>query len=354
MREMLSEIEQWQAEGKAIALATVVSIAGSAPRGVGAKLVVSSTGEMAGSVSGGCVENSVIETALDVLRTGETQLVRYGVSDEDAWDVGLACGGTIEVLIEPLGGQFAALRQAIETDEAVATVTVARGTPLGARVLIYDDGRILGSLGTRALDDAAVQAAQAALDAGEPGLAQLTDAAEAFVDIYALPPHLVIVGAVHTAIALSQIGQLLGFRVTVIDARERFATKERFPNVDHLIVAWPDEALASIRLDSRSYVAILSHDPKFDEPALIAALAYPTRYVGAIGSRKTSRDRVERLKAQGITPEQIARIHAPIGLNLGAKSPEEIALSIAAEIVLTRRGPRPDLLALARVPSGVR
>jgi xanthine dehydrogenase accessory factor len=163
---------------------------------------------------------------------------------------------------------------------------------------------------------------------------------DAFVDVYARPPHLVIIGGVHTAIALSQIGKILGFRVTVADPRERFASPQRFPMVDDLIVDWPDEALAKIRIDSRTYIAILTHDPKFDEPALVAALDRPARYVGAIGSRKTSLDRRERLRERGLTEEQLARIHAPIGLNIGGKTPEEIALSIAAEIISVRRGPR--------------
>ena len=184
----------------------------------------------------------------------------------------------------------------------------------------------------------------------------MSDEVDAFVDVYTRPPHLIIIGAVHAAIALSSYAKILGFRVTVADARERFATTIRFPNVDELIVAWPDEALAGLRIDSRTYVAILTHDPKFDEPALIAALASPARYIGAIGSRKTSQDRVERLKQQGISDKQLARIHAPIGLNIGGRTPEEIALSIAAEIVAVRRGPRPtdnaDALAIAASTSG--
>jgi len=338
MRDVLPQIESWQAEGKAVALATVVSVAGSAPRGVGAKLVVADTGEMAGSVSGGCVENAVIETALTVLADSRAQLVKYGVSDEDAWEVGLACGGTIEVLIEPVSEHFPELRAAILADDPVATVTIARGEPIGRKMLVFESGRVEGSLGNAGLDSAAIEAAGQRLADDLPRLVRLADGQEAFIDVHTLPPHLVVIGAVHTAIALSKIGKLLGFRVTVIDPRERFATAERFPHVDELVTAWPDEALPTMKLGSRSYVAILTHDPKFDEPALISALGLPVRYVGAIGSRKTSRDRSERLRAQGITDEQLARIHAPIGLNIDAKTPEEIALSIAAEIVATRRG----------------
>jgi xanthine dehydrogenase accessory factor len=244
---------------------------------------------------------------------------------------------------------FAELRQAIEAEEPLAVVTVVRGEPLGRKVVVYEDGRTRGSLSSAALDRAAIEAGHDRLAAGDSSLTSLGPDVEAFVEVYARPPHLVIVGAVHTAIALSQIGQLLGFRVSVVDPRERFATRERFPNVDDLVLAWPDEALDQMRIDSRTYVAILTHDPKFDEPALTAALKRPARYVGAIGSRKTSQDRVERLKRQGLTDEQLARVRAPIGLNLGARTPEEIALSIAAEIVAIRRGPRPGLPA----PAGV-
>jgi xanthine dehydrogenase accessory factor len=233
------------------------------------------------------------------------------------------------------------LRQAIATETPVAMVTVVRGEPIGAKVLVYESGHISGSTGDPALDRAAEEAAYARLSEDQSGLVPLRSDVEAFVDVYVRPPHLVIIGGVHTAIALSKIGKLLGFRVTVADPRERFASKERFPDVDVLILAWPDEALASIPIDSRTYVAILTHDPKFDEPALAAALSQPARYVGAIGSRKTSAERVERLRAQGFTEEQLARIHAPIGLNIGGKTPEEIALSVAAEIVSVRRARRP-------------
>lgn len=237
------------------------------------------------------------------------------------------------------------LRQDLATETPVATVTIVRGEPLGQKILVYEDGRVSGSLGSPSLDRAGRSAALDRLAGDDSGLAPLSPQVEAFIEVYARPPHLVIVGAVHTAMALSQIGKLLGFRVSVVDPRERFATRERFPDVDELIVAWPDEAMSRMPIDGRTYVAILTHDPKFDEPALLAALARPTRYVGAIGSRKTSRDRAERLKQAGLTDEQLARIHAPIGLNLGAKTPEEIALSIAGEIIAVRRGPRPALSA---------
>jgi xanthine dehydrogenase accessory factor len=243
------------------------------------------------------------------------------------------------------------LRTAIEADDPVAVVTVVRGEPLGGKVLVYEGGMVTGSLGAADLDRSAIEAGHERLADDASGVVSLGEDVDAFVDVFARPPHLVIVGAVHTGIALSQIGKLLGFRVTVVDARERFATPVRFPMVDELIIAWPDEAMATMKIDSRTYIAILTHDPKFDEPALLAALAKPARYVGAIGSRKTSADRRERLRAQGVTDQQLARIHAPIGLNIGGKTPEEVALSIAAEIISVRRGSRPTLATQSKAPT---
>jgi xanthine dehydrogenase accessory factor len=239
------------------------------------------------------------------------------------------------------------IRAAIENDVPLAVVTIVRGEPLGKKLLVYEDGQTAGSFGDPVLDRKAIDTGLDRLGGDESGLAALTPDVDAFVDVYARPPHLIINGAVHTAIALSAYAKILGFRVTVADARERFASTTRFPNVDELIVAWPDEALAGLRIDSRTYIAILTHDPKFDEPALLAALAQPARYIGAIGSRKTSLDRAERLHQKGITDEQLARIHAPIGLNIGGRTPEEVALSIAAEIIAVRRGPRPGIKAEA-------
>ncbi|HLH73020.1 MAG TPA: XdhC/CoxI family protein [Chloroflexota bacterium] len=236
------------------------------------------------------------------------------------------------------GLSYAEIQSIIESEDPVALVTIVRGEPLGRKIAIFEDGRVLGSLGIAELDQAATKLGHEHLADDRSGLIHLREDVQAFIEVYARPPHLVLIGAVHTAIALGHIGKLLGFRVTVVDARERFATRERFPHVDELVIAWPDEALDRMRIDSRTYIAILTHDPKFDEPALKSALARPARYIGAIGSRKTSADRIGRLKRQGLTDEQLAKIHAPIGLNLGARTPEEIALSIAAEIVAVRRG----------------
>jgi xanthine dehydrogenase accessory factor len=237
----------------------------------------------------------------------------------------------------------AEIRAAIESEEPIAVVTIVRGEPLGQKLLVYEDGRVSGTLGSSELDRVGIEAGRERLSDDLSGISPLGSGVDTFVDVFAQPPHLVIVGGVHTAIALSQIGKILGFRVTVVDARERFVTHERFPMVDDLVVAWPDEALESIKVDARTYIAILTHDPKFDEPALIAALSRPARYVGAIGSRKTSADRRARLFERGLTAEQLDRVHAPIGLNIGGKTPEEVALSVAAEIISVRRGRRPDV-----------
>lgn len=231
--------------------------------------------------------------------------------------------------------------QAVESDEPVAIVTIVRGKPLGEKLAVYEDGRVHGTFGSASLDQLAIKAGQRGLADDESGMTTLADGIDAFVDVIARSPEVIMIGAVHTAIALGHIAKALGFRVAIVDPRERFATRERFPHADEIIHAWPDEALAQKQVDSRTYIAILTHDPKFDEPALVAALGRPARYVGAIGSRKTSADRIQRLRAQGMSDEQLARIHAPIGIDIGARTPEEIALSIAAEMIAVRRGRGP-------------
>jgi xanthine dehydrogenase accessory factor len=233
---------------------------------------------------------------------------------------------------------FDELRAAIETETPIARVTVVRGEPLGGELLVYEDGRVSGSLGDETLDRAAIEAGRQGLAMDESGLTPLGEDVEAFVEVFARPPHLVVVGGVHTAIALSKIGKLLGFRVTVVDPRERFANPERFPAVDEIIAEWPDEALARLKIDSRTYIAILTHDPKFDEPAIVGSLATAAPYIGAVGSRKTNRDRRVRLREAGVTDDQLARVHGPIGLDIGAETPEEMAISILAEIIAARHG----------------
>jgi xanthine dehydrogenase accessory factor len=352
VRELLPAVEQWRRAGHDVALATVVSVAGSAPRGVGAKMAVAANGEMAGSVSGGCVEVAVRDAALAVLASGEPRLLRFGIADELGLTVGLSCGGEIEVFVEPAAtarAAFAALEGHLRAERPVAAATAVRGGTVGAKLLVLGDGATEQTLGDADLDRRVAADAVELLSAERsatrtyprPGVGEDV---EVLVDVFPREPTLVVVGGSDTAIALSRIVRVLGFRVVVIDARGVYATRERFPEADEVVVRWPDEAIGAMRVDGSTYVVVLTHDPKLDEPALTAALATEARYVGAVGSRKTAADRARRLAARGLSAEQIARIHGPIGLDLGANTPQEVALSIAAEMVAARHNRR-----LARV-----
>jgi xanthine dehydrogenase accessory factor len=308
MREVLSELEQWTREGEDIALATVVETWGSSPRPLGSKMVVTRSGKMAGSVSNGCIEGAVFDEAQKVLQSGKPKLAAFGVADDVAFEVGLACGGHIEVFVQPLGPAHRKLIAMLETNEAATLrtnlvtgeVELTTGAPSGSE-LARRDG-----------DD--------------------------FIEPVRRPAHLVIVGAIHIAIPLHRLAKLMGYRVTVVDARSKFATKERFPEADELIVAWPDEAMAKLTLDNSTYVVILTHDPKFDLPALRSVLGKDVGYIGAIGSRKTNQNRFDALRAEGFTEDQLSRVHGPVGLDLGGRGAEETALGILAEITATRFG----------------
>ncbi len=343
MREVLADVERWQAAGQQVALATVISVQGSAPRGVGAALAVSERGEISGSVSGGCVEPAVIEEELLAIRTGRPKLLQFGITEEqNVEQIGLACGGEIRVFVERLG-ETAALREAIKAERPIARATIVAGLAgidrTGASLVVPEAGAPIGTLDDPALDEGAATLARRRLARGESGTERLAAAGsefEVFFAVYPAPPSLIVVGAGHIAIPLTRIARTLGYHVTVVDAREAFATRERFPEADQLLVEWPDEALGHIPLTPSTAVAVLTHDAKFDEPALKASLASPAGYVGAIGSRGTRRERDARLRAQGVTDEQLARLHGPIGLDIGARTPEEIALAIMAEIVATR------------------
>lgn len=344
MQEVIAQIDAWRNQGKKVALATVVRAYGSAPRPAGAKMAIAETADFAGSVSGGCVELAVIEEALEVLRTGRPKLVSYGITQDMLWEVGLACGGIIHVFIEPFdaGAEiFDALKGRVEARAPAVLATVVRSDRfLGRKALITDDGVVAGSLGDPELDRLAVADALKGLEAERPEVKAYRlgdEEVEVFFDPYPAPPKLVILGGVHTAIPLAKMAKEVGFQVVVADPRAKFANRERFPTADEVLVAWPDEALAQIGVDRSTYIAVLTHDPKVDEPALKAALNSPARYIGAIGARKTHAERVEKLRSWGFTDDQIARIHAPIGLNIGAVSPEEIAVSILAEIIAVRR-----------------
>ncbi|MCS6881776.1 MAG: XdhC family protein [Oscillochloridaceae bacterium] len=331
MREYLETIDTWLARGERVAVATVVRTTGSSPRQVGAKLFVSSSGAMAGSVSGGCIEGAVFVACQEALATGEARLLRFGVADEMAWEVGLACGGTIEVLVEPL-------REPVRAERPMATVTVIRGpSGPGARLLIEAGGSVEGSLGDAGLDQAAVHVAQEFLTRGASGAVELAGGkAAVFIESFVPPPSLYMVGGVHIATALARMANVLGLRTVVVDPRAAFASQERFAHVDEVVLAWPDEALEG-RLDARSCVAVLTHDPRLDDPALRVALRSPARYIGALGGRAAHARRLERLRAEGFSEADLARVHGPIGLPIGAKTPEEIAVSILAQIIQVQR-----------------
>lgn len=336
MREVLSDIDRWLAQGKSVALATVVKTWGSAPRREGAKMALTPEGDLSGSVSGGCVEGAVYEEGVQALREGRPRLLHFGVADETAWEVGLACGGTIEVFVEPLDpAHYRRLRDLIAAERGVAVATVVRGpeAALGRR-LALSDGERWGDLAPP-LEGAAEAAAREALANGKPRLVEL-EGAQVFVDVVPPPPTLVMVGGVHIAIALAQIAKALGYRTVVVDPRRAFGNPERFPHVDRLIQAWPQEAFAELQLNENTAVATLTHDPKIDDPALQIALASPAFYVGALGSAKTQARRRERLAAAGLPSEALARLRGPIGLDLGGQTPEEIAVAIMAEIVAAR------------------
>ena len=346
MRDVLPELERWHREGKPIAIASVISIVGSAPRGVGATLALTAAGDIAGSVSGGCVEPAVIEVGLKTLRTGQPKILSYGITEEqNVEQIGLSCGGQIEVFVERLAN-LEPLAAALKAQQPIVRAVVISapeedGATPGASMLVPEQGELVGSSGDIALDAAVAAKARDLLREGESAMATVEiaeKAAQIFFAVYPPEPTLVIVGAGHITIPLTRLAKMLDYRVTVIDPREAFATRERIPDADDLLLEWPDEALAHLPVSSATAVAVLTHDDKFDVPALKAALNSPASYVGAIGSRGTRERRDRRLREAGVTDEQIGRIHGPIGINIGAQTPEEIALAILAQIVAVRRG----------------
>ena len=309
MRDVLDTIERWAAQGLRFATATVVKTERSAPRAPGAVLAVSEQGEVAGSVTGGCVEPAVYDEARDVLAGGPPRLVTYGIADEEAFEVGLPCGGTVHILLsEVQPGLIDELATAVKKERPIALATEISGPEIGAQRLVELNGHF---------------------EAGIEG--------DTFFLPFAPRPEMYVFGAVDHAAAVARIGKFLGYRVTVCDARARFATPERFPDVDDLVVEWPDEFLRRSHVDERTAICVLTHDHKFDVPLLKVALDTPAGYIGAMGARRTKESRNERLRAEGVTDEQLARIHAPIGLDIGSKTPEEVAVAVAAEIVATRR-----------------
>ncbi len=338
MRDILEDLTRWSEQGKDIALATVVQTWGSSPRQEGAKMAISEGGEIAGSVSGGCVESAVAETGLQVLKSGLPQLVHFGVADETAWSVGLACGGSLDVFVERLDPeQFNFLRELLINEEPAASVTVVSGpeASLGRKLTLNldDPSARYGSL-EAGPDDQTVELAH---QVTEPSLLDMeAEGVQAFVDLMPPPPTLIIVGGNQIAITLSSLAKTMDMRTVIVDPRRAFATEERFPDVDQLIQTWPAEAFESLALTETTAVVMLTHDPKIDEPALALALTSPAFYIGALGSKRTQAKRRERLSESGLTEAELDRLHGPVGLELGADTPDEIALSIMAEIVATR------------------
>ena len=338
MKDIIVALDAWLASGeKAIALATVIDTWGSSPRKVGAKMAFTAEGaSIAGSVSGGCVEGAVIEAGAQVLTTGQPQLLHFGVADETAWDVGLACGGTIDVFVERLDlTSYTAAKSLVAAGMPGAIVTIVHGPEemIGRRLVIDGDRVTAGALGD-GLDGIALQHA---LQANHSTRLSLCDGLEVFIDVLRPPPTLIIVGGAHIAVALAQLAGILDYRAIVIDPRRAFGNESRFPTIDRLISAWPDKAFGENPIGADSAVVTLSHDPKIDDPALRSALMSDAFYIGALGSRQTNAKRRERLAAAGFPAAQLDRIHAPVGLDIGADSPEEIALAIMAEVVAAYR-----------------
>lgn len=338
MRDVLPELQAWSKEGQLFAVATVVQTWGSAPRQAGSKMAVAADGRLVGSVSGGCVEGAVIEAAREVVSSRIPRLLHFGVADEAAWTVGLACGGAIDVFVDlPDAAWLGAVTRMVEHEETGALVTVVKGPTdlLGTKLLLKSDLTHEGSLGP--LTEAARAAAMAALDAGRSARVDLGDL-QVFVEVLRPAPTLVVVGGVHIGVALTRLAQTLGYRTIVVDPRPAFGSEARFPHADRVVTAWPDEALDHIGLTNTTAVAVLTHDPKLDDPALTRALPSPAFYVGALGSKTTQAKRRQRLLEAGLSEGQVGRLHAPIGIDLGGRSPEEIAISVLAQVVAVRNG----------------
>ena len=339
MRDLLTDYTRFLQAGAPFGRAVVTSVWGSAPRVEGSSMLASADGRIAGSVSGGCVESATALEIEQAIVRGSPKLVTYGVTDERAWEVGLACGGTIKVFVEP-----SVRREVLEAargpgGEVVASIVDGPG--VGQSIRVFEDGRSEGSIEPKLPMGELRQAALTALrkeSSSARGFETEQGPATVFFEVFPRQPKLVVFGGVQIAVALVPFAKALGYYTIVADGRESFLDRSRFPDADELIAAWPEEAFERIGLDSASYVCVLSHDPKFDEPAVRVALRSPAAYVGAIGSRKTQAARRERLKQQGLTDEQVARLHGPIGLDLGGRQPAETALAILAEMTAVRYG----------------
>jgi xanthine dehydrogenase accessory factor len=361
VRDVLDDLMRRYSAGETVALGTVVATFSSAPRAPGASMLVAQDGSVAGSVSGGCVEGAVYELGQQVIAEGGGVLQRYGVSDDDAFAVGLTCGGIIDVYVEALDAtrfpQLSELAKSVDVEEPVALATVVEHVDparRGAHMVVWPD-RVAGSLGSARTDDAVADDARGLLATGRSGLLRYGvdgqrrgEGMSVFVNSFEPPPRMLVFGAIDYAAAMARLGTFLGYRVTVCDARPVFATNTRFPDANEVVVDWPHRYLAAEaqagRIDKRTVIAVLTHDPKFDVPLLEVALRCDVAYVGAMGSRRTHDDRLVRLREAGMTADDLARLSSPIGLDLGARTPEETAISIAAEIIALRWGGRGERL----------
>ncbi|MGW5088320.1 XdhC family protein [Streptomyces coelicoflavus] len=366
MLDIADELHRWVEQGRDFAVATVVAVGGSAPRPTGAALAVDADGTAVGSVSGGCVEGAVYELCRQALQDGETVLETFGYSDEDAFAVGLTCGGVIDVLVTPVRAAdparpaLAAALAAAAHGETAAVARVVSGPAelLGRALVVRADGSRTGGLGGHPeLDRTAAAEAGAFLDAGRTGTLEIGEQGSRcgapltlLVETSVPAPRMIVFGAIDFASALARVGKFLGYHVTVCDARPVFATPARFPDADEIVTEWPHEYLARTEVDARTVLCVLTHDAKFDIPLLRLALRLPVAYVGAMGSRRTHLDREARLREAGVSDLELARLRSPIGLDLGARTPEETALSIAAEIVAARHGGTGAALTGAHTP----
>ncbi|WP_199546189.1 XdhC family protein [Streptomyces sp. N35] len=349
MLDIAAELTEWLAEGRAFAVATVVGASGSAPRGPGAALAVDAEGTVIGSVSGGCVEGAVYELCAQALVDGAPVLERFGYSDADAFAVGLTCGGVIDILVTPVGAERAVFARAVEAagrGDGVALARVMRGPAelVGQALMVRTDGSYEARLPDSLARTLAYEA-KALLDAGRTGTVELSEDGSrcpggltVFVESSLPPPRMIVFGSIDFAAALVRAGKFLGYHVTVCDAREVFTTRARFPEADEIVVDWPHRYLARTPVDGRTVLCVLTHDPKFDVPLLELALRLPVAYVGAMGSRRTHEDRNRRLREAGVGEAELARLRSPIGLDLGGRTPEEVAVSIVAETVAVRHG----------------
>ena len=366
MLDIAEELHRWAGQGRDFAVATVVAVGGSAPRQPGAALAVDRDGAAVGSVSGGCVEGAVYELCRQALDDGATVRQRFGYSDDDAFAVGLTCGGVIDILVTPVRAGdparpvFAAALSSAARGGATALARIIDGPAglLGRPLLVRPEGTYEGGLGGHPeLDRTAAAEARAMLDTGRTGPVSIGAEGSRcgqpltlLVESSVPPPRMIVFGAIDFAACLVRAGRFLGYHVTVCDARPVFATRARFPDADEIVVDWPHRYLAATDVDARTVLCVLTHDAKFDVPLLEAALRMPVAYVGAMGSRRTHLERNDRLREAGVTERELAALRSPIGLDLGARTPEETALSIAAEIVADRRGGSGRRLSTAGTP----